>query len=92
MDDKSIHMIISGMVQGVFYRSNTRGKAVELGLDGWVRNLGDGGVEVFAEGSEDRLKELVEYCRSNPGYSHVDDVRVEWGKSTGKYAGFMITH
>ncbi|MFH1403478.1 MAG: acylphosphatase [Candidatus Altiarchaeota archaeon] len=92
MDDKSVHLMMSGKVQGVFYRSNTRDKALRLGLSGWVRNLADGRVEAFAEGPEDKVSEFVAYCRDNPGYSRVDDVKEEWGKPTGRYEGFKITH
>ena len=55
---KRIHVIISGRVQGVFFRYNTNKVANKLGLKGFVRNLSDGCVEVVAEGSEDKLKEL----------------------------------
>ncbi len=85
-------MIIHGSVQGVFYRANTRDKAVDLGLNGWVRNTHNGTVEVFAEGSKDKLDYLINFCRDNPGYSHVDDIIIEWGRQTNKYEGFRITH
>jgi len=49
-----VRIYVSGRVQGVFYRSNTRKKALELGLKGWVRNLPDGRVEAVVEGEEIR--------------------------------------
>ncbi len=52
MENKRVHMIIKGRVQGVWFRESTRREAVSLGIKGWVRNLPDGTVEVLAEGGE----------------------------------------
>ena len=60
---KCVHLIVSGRVQGVFFRDNTRKKAIELGLNGYAKNLPDGNVEIVAEGSEDRINELIEFIK-----------------------------
>ena len=60
---KRIHLIISGDVQGVFFRHNTNKVGNRLGLKGFVRNLPDGKVEVVAEGDEKKLRELIEKLR-----------------------------
>ena len=73
---KCLHLIVSGKVQGVFFRDSTRRKANELGLVGYVRNLPDGNVEVVAQGNEDKLSELTEYIKNNPGYSKVKEVKI----------------
>ena len=70
------HIFISGNVQGVFFRSNTESKASELGLRGWVRNLGDGRVEAVFEGPEDKIDEIVEWCRTGPIGARVENVEV----------------
>ena len=85
---KRIHLIVHGDVQGVFYRDNTRKKASELGLRGYVKNLPDGTVEIVAEGSEDTINELIEFCRNNPGYSNVDKVEVKEEKVTDEFRDF----
>jgi len=85
-------MLISGMVQGVYYRSNTKDKALSLGLKGWVRNLLDGRVEVVAEGEEEQLMQLLDYCRDNPGYSRVEDVQSLLEKPTGEFKDFKVTY
>ena len=85
-----VHVFVSGRVQGVFYRSNTRKKAKELGLKGWVRNLHDGRVEIMAEGEEERLKELVEWCKKGPGLAFVKNIEVEWNDYAEKYEDFSI--
>jgi acylphosphatase len=65
MSDRTrAHVFVSGKVQGVYYRANTRERAQELAVDGWVRNLDDGRVEAVFEGPEDRVEELVEWCHS----------------------------
>ena len=87
---KRIHLIIHGRVQGVFYRSYTRKKAIELGLKGYVKNLPNGTVEVIAEGSEDKLNELIEYCKNNPGYSDVDKVDIKEEKATNEFDNFGV--
>jgi acylphosphatase len=58
-----VHVFVSGRVQGVFFRSNTKGKAEELCLTGWVRNLADGRVEAVLKAR----KEMLEKCCSGAG-------------------------
>jgi acylphosphatase len=70
-------ILVSGRVQGVFYRNWTVAEARRLGLAGWVRNLRSGEVEIHAEGPEGAVLALVERCRKGPPAARVDDVRVE---------------
>jgi len=56
-----IHALISGLVQGVFFRSETRRIAKSLNIKGWVKNLPDGRVEVMAEGEKDKIDKLIEF-------------------------------
>jgi acylphosphatase len=89
---KRAHIYISGRVQGVFYRSNTRRKALELGLKGWVRNLRDGRVEIVAEGDEERLERLIEWCRRGPPMARVTGLEVRWENPTGEYEDFEVRY
>ena len=59
-------LLVSGRVQGVFYRATTRDKAIGLGLTGWVCNLPDGRVEAVAEGSRQEVESLIEWARQGP--------------------------
>lgn len=70
----AISIKITGNVQGVFFRANTQEKAQELGINGWVRNCEDGSVEVHAEGSDEALKKLEEWCHTGPPSARIDFV------------------
>lgn len=71
-----VHVFVSGRVQGVFFRSNTKGKAEELCLTGWVRNLADGRVEAVFEGEEENVGKMLQWCRKGPEYARVNGVEV----------------
>lgn len=68
------HVIVSGRVQGVWFRESTRRTAEELGLSGWVRNLPDGRVEAEFEGSRDAVEQALAFVREGPEHARVDDV------------------
>jgi acylphosphatase len=71
-------VVVSGRVQGVFFRAETRNRARSLGLAGWVRNNADGNVEAVFEGDRDRVESMVEWCRRGPRHAAVEDVEVSW--------------
>ena len=87
---KKIHLLISGKVQGVFYRVNTKNKADELGLTGWAKNTPDGKVEVLAEGKEGGLKEFIKWCYNGSRGAKIDEVEVEWSDYENKFDNFEI--
>jgi len=63
---KTLHAFVTGTVQGVFFRANTKNEAGKLGLTGWVKNLPNGKVEVEASGEEKKLKKLLKFLQNNP--------------------------
>lgn len=77
------HVLISGDVQGVFFRETTRRKATEAGVSGWIANRADGRVEGVFEGPADAVDELIEFCRQGPTAATVEDVSVESEKPEG---------
>jgi acylphosphatase len=83
-------MRVSGLVQGVCYRAETAERAGELGLTGWVRNCADGTVELEAEGPEDRIEQLIAWCRRGPPAARVTDVAVDWRDSTRADREFRV--
>ena len=68
--------LVSGRVQGVFYRSSTQQRARALGLCGWVRNRRDGRVELLASGPEEKLDELEKWLEIGPEYAKVTNIEV----------------
>jgi len=86
------HVVISGRVQGVFFRSETQDEAVRQGLTGWVRNLPDGRVEAVFEGEKDRVEALIEFCRRGPPGARVTRVEVTWRDYTGEFKSFSIRY
>ena len=76
METDCRRFLISGRVQGVFYRSSARRRASSLGLLGWVRNLTDGRVELLASGDPDRLDELEKWLEIGPEYAKVTNIEV----------------
>lgn len=71
------NFIITGQVQGVFFRIETQKKAQELKLTGWVRNCEDGSVEVHAEGEYEQLNKLEEWLQHGPPTAKVENVKSE---------------
>lgn len=73
----TVHLTISGRVQGVNYRAAARDTATRLALTGWVRNTPDGSVELTATGPEPALKQLITWCHHGPPHAVVADVSVQ---------------
>jgi len=86
------HVYVSGQVQGVFFRSETKDEALRNGLTGWVRNLLDGRVEAVFEGEKDRVDKLIEFCRRGPPGARVTNVEVAWENYTGEFRDFRIRY
>jgi len=86
----AIRAQVSGRVQGVGFRWTCGEEARRLGLCGWVRNLANGDVEVWAEGSAEKLENLLQWLRRGPSRAWVESVQYEKQKSTGKFRSFEI--
>ena len=87
-----IHIFVSGKVQGVGFRAFVQRTADELGLSGWVRNVGFNQVETVAEGSPDVLKRFLETIRVGPRSGRVDDVNFNWEVPLGEFDRFEIRY
>ncbi len=92
MTSPSLHLFVTGRVQGVGFRYFIQREAVRLGLTGWVRNVPDGRVEVDAHGERERLDDLLRAARRGPQLSHVTDVAAEWGSVESTASAFVIRH
>ncbi|MES2218024.1 MAG: acylphosphatase [Pseudomonadota bacterium] len=91
MEEKfGMHCLVTGLVQGVWFRAGTHDTANKLGLSGWVRNLPDGRVEVMAFGSKEAVLELYEWLKKGPPRAKVEDLTFE-EMSWQEHQGFTIT-
>jgi acylphosphatase len=89
---KRVRLLVSGRVQGVFFRAHTRDLAQRLGLSGFVRNLPDGRVEIVAEGEEAALEELISFAHRGPPLAQVTGVEVHWEPKSGGFSGFSVRY
>jgi len=85
-------VVFDGLVQGVFFRANTKRCADKMGLSGWVRNLSDGRVEAVFEGDEEKVREAIDWCATKQPYAQVDSKEVEFTEYSGKLDGFVIRY
>ena len=84
---RTIHCI--GRVQGVFFRASTKDQALSLNISGWVKNQGDGSVLIHAEGNEEAMNNLIEWCKIGPAQAIVDEVKVRDSEIEG-FSSFDI--
>ncbi len=89
---KRVIILVSGLVQGVFYRSETLHKAKELNLTGFVKNEPDGRVKIIAEGVERHLEKLIEWIKQGPTLAKVDNIEVKWDKDKREFEDFKIVY
>ncbi len=89
---KTVRVIISGKVQGVWYRASTKQMAEKIGITGWVRNTSEGNVEAMFEGEEDLVNEMIEWCNQGPPLARVDNLTIENIENKEKFDGFNIKY
>ena len=86
---KCARLVVSGKVQGVFFRAHARDKAMDLEVRGYAKNLPDGNVEILAQGENEKLQEFVRFISSSPGSSKVKNLNITY-LEPGYYRGFEI--
>jgi acylphosphatase len=85
-----LELVITGRVQGVFFRQSALEQATLLGLRGYVRNLEDGSVGSIAEGPRAALEAYHAWCQRGPRAARVAAVSIRWTVATGEYASFRV--
>ena len=85
---KRVIIKVYGLVQGVFFRYTTRKVARRLEVSGIVKNMPDGSVYIEAEGSQDKLEELIEFAKKGPKHAVVEKIDFEYKEPEHKYDGF----
>ena len=79
----AVDVTVTGQVQGVFFRAQTRERAGRLGVTGWVRNDPDGSVSAHFEGDQEAVATIVEWCHEGPPHARVERVDVQEVEPTG---------
>jgi acylphosphatase len=85
---RTLHLIVHGQVQGVFYRNSMRREAQRMSVSGWVRNCDDGTVEAMVQGAAEAVDLLLQWAHRGPEHARVERVDVRAGE--GSYMGFVI--
>ena len=92
MNERCIRVVVSGRVQGVWFRESTRRRAEELGVYGYVRNLPDGRVEAVFAGEEAAVSAAVDFLRKGPPMARVDHVEIEEPYVDPDHRGFRVLY
>ena len=87
----ALHVPVTGLVQGVFFRAWARDEAQALGVSGWIRNCSDGSVEALLEGEAEAIEELIDLLREGPPGAQVEDVEIEETDREG-LSSFEVRH
>lgn len=85
-----LRIVVSGRVQGVFFRGAAAEQARALGIAGYARNCDDGTVEIVAEGDRQALDVLAAWAARGPASARVEDVRIEWSEPLDGFDDFRI--
>jgi acylphosphatase len=83
--------VVTGRVQGVFFRASARDEGRRLGVKGWVRNVADGGVELIIEGDKFAVGKMLQWCTHGPPGAEVTDMATKWEAPENKWDSFNIT-
>lgn len=85
-----VHVWVQGRVQAVGFRAFVQQNATQIGVTGWVRNVGYDTVEAVAEGTQEQLEEFLQMVKRGPMGSRVDESREEWEQVTGEFGSFRM--
>ncbi len=86
------HVIVSGRVQGVFFRFETQNVARKYNVNGWVRNIPDGKVEAVFEGEKENVNKVIEFCKRGPSGAKVTGIEINWQDYEGEFKDFEIRY
>ncbi|RNI36113.1 acylphosphatase [Hanamia caeni] len=79
---ETMHLLISGKVQGVFFRETSRRLAEKLHINGWIKNCADGKVEAVVTGDKSEVEQFIEFCKTGPERAFVEKVEVSKREKT----------
>lgn len=85
-----VHVWVQGRVQAVGFRAFVQQNAFQIGVTGWVRNVGYNTVEAVAEGTKEQIEDFLQMVKRGPSVSRVDESREEWEQVTGEFRSFGV--
>lgn len=85
-----VHVWVQGRVQAVGFRAFVQQKALQIGVTGWVRNVGYDTVEAVAEGTKEQTERFLQMVKRGPTGARVDESREDWGQATGEFSSFRV--
>jgi acylphosphatase len=86
------HIFVFGKVQGVFFRENTRKKAAEFKLSGFVKNLPNGKVEAVFEGEQEKIEKIIQWIKKGPEVAQIENIEIDWQDYKEEFKNFEIRH
>lgn len=89
-DPVRAHVRVRGRVQGVGFRAHVEYHARQIGVTGWVRNVGRDAVESIVEGGREAVERFIETMKEGPRMSRVDETSVEWYEANGEFDNFSV--
>jgi len=87
---KCLHLTITGKIQGIFFRANTKKAADNLNVVGWAKNVGIDKVEILMQGDDEAIKELIDYCKTGHDLAKIDNISIEHVKCQEHLPNFNI--
>lgn len=87
-----VHIWVKGRVQAVGFRAHVEYHSLQIGVFGWVRNIGRNKLETVAEGTREQIDQFIEMVKTGPRASRVDETRIEYEPTTGRLEGFSVKH
>jgi acylphosphatase len=87
-----VHIWVKGRVQAVGFRAHVEYHSLQIGVLGWVRNVGRDKVETVAEGTSEQIDQFIEMVKTGPNASRVDEAQIEYEPTTGHLDGFYVKH
>ena len=92
MSNQRIRIIVTGKVQGVFFRQSLKIKAKQNEIFGWVKNLKDGRVEAILEGDKEKINRIIEWAHGGPANARVEDVEIQNEKFIDEFSKFDVLY
>jgi acylphosphatase len=89
-ETRRVHVWVQGRVQAVGFRAFVQQNALQIGVSGWVRNVGYDTVEAVAEGTQDQLEHFLQVVKRGPMGAGIDESREEWEQAIGEFSAFRV--